>query len=97
MGELSRYSSVTENAYLATKKYSPQHIQRHIGGNCLLQWKVNCAGIYEVLWCAFITIVFLDHNIFGQFFTGRLPSGDTVLQTNLMLKTQKIIHLLVVS
>jgi hypothetical protein len=28
--------NVTENAYLATKKYRPQSIQRHIGGNSLL-------------------------------------------------------------
>jgi hypothetical protein len=36
--------------------------------------------------------VVLGQNIFAQFFTGNLPSGDIVLQINLMLKTQKIIQ-----
>jgi len=35
-------------------------------------------------------IVVLELNIFAPFFTGRLPSGDTVLQINLMLKNRKL-------
>jgi len=44
--------------------------------------------MYEIQCCAYIMKVILEQNIFKQFFTSRLPSGDTAQQINIMLQTE---------